>query len=108
MWDMTKLNGVQKGQTERVWTTETEAAFQTLMENLSSSPRASAAPLSSRPLRLPMVLGTVQSQTKDGEEHPVVYIRRKLTPAETRYAMLEKEPWPSNGLSWSSGITSWV
>ncbi|KAL1255563.1 hypothetical protein QQF64_013624 [Cirrhinus molitorella] len=36
-------------------------------------------------------LGAVLSQVRDGEEHPVTYISRKLTPAETRYAAVEKE-----------------
>ncbi|KAL0173535.1 hypothetical protein M9458_029503 [Cirrhinus mrigala] len=36
-------------------------------------------------------LGAVLSQVRDSEEHPVTYISRKLTPAETRYAAVEKE-----------------
>ncbi len=36
-------------------------------------------------------LGAVLSQVQDGEEHPVIYISRKLTPAEQRYAAVEKE-----------------
>ncbi len=36
-------------------------------------------------------LGAVLSQVQDGEEHPVVYISRKLSPAEQRYAAVEKE-----------------
>ncbi|KAI2667414.1 Retrovirus-related Pol polyprotein from transposon 17.6 [Labeo rohita] len=36
-------------------------------------------------------LGAVLSQVRDGEEHPVMYISRKLTPAETRYAAVERE-----------------
>ncbi|KAL0186488.1 hypothetical protein M9458_018158, partial [Cirrhinus mrigala] len=36
-------------------------------------------------------LGAVLSQVRDGEEHPATYISRKLTPAETRYAAVEKE-----------------
>ena len=36
-------------------------------------------------------LGAVLSQVIDGEEHPVIYISRKLTSAERRYAAVEKE-----------------
>ncbi len=36
-------------------------------------------------------LGAVLSLEKGGEEHPVMYISRKLTPAETHYAAVEKE-----------------
>ncbi|KAL1263647.1 hypothetical protein QQF64_006386 [Cirrhinus molitorella] len=36
-------------------------------------------------------LGAVLSQVQDGEEHPVIYISRKLTSAEQRYATVEKE-----------------
>ncbi|KAI2644530.1 Retrovirus-related Pol polyprotein from transposon 17.6 [Labeo rohita] len=36
-------------------------------------------------------LGAVLFQVRDGEEHPVIYISWKLTPAETRYAAVERE-----------------
>ncbi|KAL1259008.1 hypothetical protein QQF64_009585 [Cirrhinus molitorella] len=36
-------------------------------------------------------LGAVLSQVQDGKEHPVIFISRKLTPAETRYATVERE-----------------
>ncbi len=36
-------------------------------------------------------LGAVLSQVVDGEEHPVIYISLKLTPAERRYATVERE-----------------
>ncbi|KAI2658155.1 Transposon Ty3-I Gag-Pol polyprotein [Labeo rohita] len=36
-------------------------------------------------------LGAVLSQVQEGEEHPVLYISRKLTPAERNYATVEKE-----------------
>ncbi len=36
-------------------------------------------------------LGAVLLQVQDGEEHPVVYISRKLSPAEQGYAAVEKE-----------------
>ncbi|XP_026116332.1 uncharacterized protein LOC113094960 [Carassius auratus] len=89
--DLTK-----KGQPEKLkWTAAAEAAFQTLKEALSSSP-VLHAPDFSCPFILQTDasdtgLGAVLSQEKGGEEHPVVYISRKLTPAETRYAAVEKE-----------------
>ncbi len=36
-------------------------------------------------------LGAVLSQVQEGEEHPILYISRKLTPAEKNYATVEKE-----------------
>ncbi len=72
-----------------------EQAFQTLKKALTSSSVLHAPDIS-----CPFVLytdasgtclGAVLSQTKDGQEHPVVYISRKLSPAETRYAAFEKE-----------------
>ncbi|KAL0160841.1 hypothetical protein M9458_044566, partial [Cirrhinus mrigala] len=36
-------------------------------------------------------LGAVLSQVQEGEEHPLLYISRKLTPAKRHYATVEKE-----------------
>ncbi|KAL1269050.1 hypothetical protein QQF64_031339 [Cirrhinus molitorella] len=36
-------------------------------------------------------LPKTKTQVQDGEEHPVIYISRKLTTAETQYAAMEKE-----------------
>lgn len=36
-------------------------------------------------------LGTILSQTVDGEEHPTVYASQKLLPREIRYSVTEKE-----------------
>ncbi|XP_042579392.1 serine protease FAM111A-like [Cyprinus carpio] len=36
-------------------------------------------------------LGAVFSQIQEGEEHPIIYISRKLSPAERKYAAVEKE-----------------
>lgn len=36
-------------------------------------------------------LGAVLSQVINGEEHPVVFLSRKLTPAEKNYAIIERE-----------------
>ena len=36
-------------------------------------------------------LGAVLAQVKEGVEFPVLYLSRKLTPREQRYAVIEKE-----------------
>lgn len=36
-------------------------------------------------------LGAVLAQIKEGEEHPVLYLSRKLLPTEKNYAIVEKE-----------------
>ncbi|KAL1265127.1 hypothetical protein QQF64_003154 [Cirrhinus molitorella] len=36
-------------------------------------------------------LGAVLSQVQGGEEHSILYISRKLSPAERKYAAVEKE-----------------
>ena len=36
-------------------------------------------------------LGAVLSQLKDGEEHPVAFVSRKLLPREKNYSVIEKE-----------------
>jgi hypothetical protein len=36
-------------------------------------------------------LGAVLSQIHDGEEHPIMYISRKLVPREKKYSIVEKE-----------------
>ncbi|XP_056622843.1 retrovirus-related Pol polyprotein from transposon 17.6 [Triplophysa dalaica] len=89
--DLTK-----KGQPDKVkWNPETEQAFQTLKEALPSSPILHApdfgCPFILQTDASDTGLGAVLSQLKDGIEHPVVYISRKLTPAETRYATVERE-----------------
>ncbi len=75
--DLTK-----KGQPEKVpWGPTEEEALRRVKASLTSEPV----------LRAPDWLGAVLSQIQDGEEHPVIYISRKLTPAEQRYAAVEKE-----------------
>jgi hypothetical protein len=36
-------------------------------------------------------LGAVLSQIQDGEEHPIAFASRKLSPAEKKYSVVEKE-----------------
>lgn len=77
------------------WTKEAETAFQALKQVLSSSPVLHApdfgCPFILQTDASDVGLGAILSQVQGGEEHPVVYISRKLTPAETRYTAVEKE-----------------
>ncbi len=72
-----------------------EEAFQRVKGALTSAP-VLRAPDFSCPFLLQTDasntgLGAVLSQIQEGEEHPVIYISRKLTPAERNYAAVEKE-----------------
>ena len=77
------------------WTNETEAAFSHLKEALCSHPI-----LVTPDFQVSMVvqtdgcdmgLGNVLSQIHDGEEHPIMYISRKLVPRDKKYSIVEKE-----------------
>uniref|UniRef100_A0A9J7WVK0 ribonuclease H n=1 Tax=Cyprinus carpio carpio TaxID=630221 RepID=A0A9J7WVK0_CYPCA len=86
----------RKGQPEKVpWNPETESAFHRVKAALTSEP-VLRAPDFNRPFLVQTDasdtgLGAVLSQVIDSEEHPVIYISRKLTSAERRYAAVEKE-----------------
>ncbi|KAI2645187.1 Retrovirus-related Pol polyprotein from transposon 17.6 [Labeo rohita] len=86
----------RKGQPEKTrWTAATEEAFASLKAALTSSP-VLRAPDFSCPFLLQTDasdtgLGAVLSQVQEGEEHPIIYISRKLSPAERNYATVEKE-----------------
>ncbi len=86
----------RKGQPEIVpWGPTEDEAFQRVKAALTSEP-VLRAPDFNCPFLLQTDasntgLGAVLSQVQDGEEHPVIYISRKLTPAEHRYAAVEKE-----------------
>ncbi len=86
----------RKGQPEKVpWGPEEEEAFQRVKTALTSEPIL-RAPDFSCPFLVQTDasdtgLGAVLSQVQDGEEHPVIYISQKLSPAEQRYAAVEKE-----------------
>ncbi|KAI2647466.1 Retrovirus-related Pol polyprotein from transposon 17.6 [Labeo rohita] len=86
----------RKGQPEKVcWTPSAEEAFAQIKTALTSSP-VLRAPDFSYPFLLQTDasdtgLGAVLSQIQEGEEHPIIYISRKLSPAERKYAAVEKE-----------------
>ncbi|KAL0188186.1 hypothetical protein M9458_015285, partial [Cirrhinus mrigala] len=86
----------RKGQTAKVcWTATTEEAFIRIKTALTSSP-VLRAPDFSCPFLLQTDasdtgLGAVLSKIKEGEEHPVIYISRKLSSAERNYTTVEKE-----------------
>ncbi len=86
----------RKGQPEKTpWSPEADLAFQQVKAALTSEPLLRApdfgCPFLLQTDASDTGLGAVLSQVVDGEEHPVIYISRKLTPAERRYATVEKE-----------------
>ncbi len=86
----------RKGQPECVvWSPETEKAFQRIKSALTEEP-VLRAPDFGCPFLLQTDasetgLGAVLSQVQEGEEHPILFISRKLTSAEKNYATVEKE-----------------
>ncbi|KAL0177337.1 hypothetical protein M9458_026231, partial [Cirrhinus mrigala] len=86
----------RKGQPEKVqWSPEADKAFREIKKVLTSEPVLCALDFSC-PFLLQTDasdtgLGAVLSQVQEGEEHPVLYISRKLTSAERNYATVEKE-----------------
>ncbi|KAI2662301.1 Retrovirus-related Pol polyprotein from transposon 17.6 [Labeo rohita] len=86
----------RKGQPEKIcWTAAAEEALQRIKAALTSSP-VLRAPDFSCPFLLQTDasdtgLGAVLSQVQGGEEHPIIYISRKLSPAERNYATVERE-----------------
>ncbi|XP_026086051.1 uncharacterized protein LOC113061227 [Carassius auratus] len=86
----------RKGQPEKVpWTPETEAAFHRIKAALTTESVLRApdfnCPFLAQTDTSDTGLGAVLSQVHDGEEHPVIYISRKLTPTVQRYAKVERE-----------------
>jgi hypothetical protein len=86
----------RKGQPDHVpWEPKEEEAFRRIQQALTEKP-VLRAPDFSCPFLLQTDasetgLGAVLSQIQEGEEHPVLYISRKLTPAERNYATVERE-----------------
>ena len=78
------------------WTDDKEKAFLTLKHRLTHAPVLRTPDMSREFLvqtdASQRGLGAVLSQTdENGDEHPVAYISRKLTPTEEKYAIMEKE-----------------
>ncbi|KAI2645697.1 Retrovirus-related Pol polyprotein from transposon 17.6 [Labeo rohita] len=86
----------RKGQPEKIhWTPAAEEALTRIRTALTSAP-VLRAPDFSCPFLLQTDasdsgLGAVLFQVQEGEEHPILYISRKLSPAERNYATVEKE-----------------
>ncbi|KAL0152472.1 hypothetical protein M9458_052195 [Cirrhinus mrigala] len=86
----------RKGQPEKIrWTPAAEEALARIRTALTSAPMLRASDFSC-PFLLQMDasdsgLGVVLSQVQEGEEHPILYISRKLSPAEKNYATVERE-----------------
>ncbi|KAL0176818.1 hypothetical protein M9458_029148, partial [Cirrhinus mrigala] len=75
----------RKGQPEKIrWTAAAEEALAKIKTALTSSSVLRAPDFS-----CPFLLQTDASDT--GEEHPIIYISRKLSPAERNYATVERE-----------------
>ncbi|XP_054841809.1 uncharacterized protein LOC129333892 [Eublepharis macularius] len=87
---------LRKDQPNRVqWTPQGQRAFEDLKAALSASP-VLRNPDFDKPFILQTDasdagLGAVLSQEHEGQEHPVLFISRKLQPAEQKYAVVEKE-----------------
>lgn len=78
------------------WTDDADKAFQYLKTSLCTAPVLRTPDLE-REMILQMDVsnrgvGAVLSQIhNDGEEHPIVYVSKKLLPREERYSIVEKE-----------------
>ncbi|XP_041421806.1 uncharacterized protein LOC121394536 [Xenopus laevis] len=89
--DLTKKNCKD----QVIWNPQCEVAFQKLKDMLCTEPVLKSPNFDYRFIvqtdASEKGLGAVLSQEIDGEEHPVLYISRKLFPRETRYSVIEKE-----------------
>lgn len=77
------------------WTNVAEQAFKKLSNALCSEPVLAVAdftkPFVVQTDASDVGIGAVLSQVINNEEHPVMYLSRKMLPRETRYAVVEKE-----------------
>lgn len=88
------IHGKKKG-SSIVWTEQAEVAFQTLKQLLVSAPIL-RSPCWDQPFYVQtdasdVGIGAVLYQLHDGFEHPIAYASRKLTKAEQKYTVTEKE-----------------
>uniref|UniRef100_K7EZN6 ribonuclease H n=1 Tax=Pelodiscus sinensis TaxID=13735 RepID=K7EZN6_PELSI len=77
------------------WTLQCEKAFRALKHQLTQTP-VLHQPDFTKPFIVQTDgsdrgLGAVLSQEQEGEEHPILYLSRKLLPREQQYATIEKE-----------------
>ena len=91
LYELTKHSSPNRLQ----WSEEAERAFQALKQALCEEP-VLKAPDFTKPFLLhtdasEVGLGAVLSQVIDNEEHPILYISRKLLKHEKNYATVEKE-----------------
>jgi transposase InsO family protein len=90
------LYHLTKDDTKFKWDEDCEATFEVLKEKLTSTPTL-AHPDYSKPFLLytdasNMGLGAVLAQNdSEGKEHPIVYLSRTLSPAESNYTITELE-----------------
>ncbi|CAJ0937379.1 unnamed protein product [Ranitomeya imitator] len=84
-----------KGSVMVKWTSAAEEAFHSLKRALCSQPVLVTPDFSSEFVvqtdASDTGVGAVLSQVRDGVEHPVLYLSRKLNVHEQRYAVVEKE-----------------
>ncbi|MGH0153042.1 UNVERIFIED_CONTAM: hypothetical protein FKN15_023917, partial [Acipenser sinensis] len=77
------------------WSEAAETAFQTVIEILCNEPVLAVADFTKMFIvqtdASDVGLGAVLSQMKEGVEHPLMYLSRKLLPRERGYAVVEKE-----------------
>ena len=77
------------------WTPEAEQAFQNLKQALCAQPVLVTPDFKKEFIvqtdASDVGIGAVLSQVRDGEEHPVVYLSKKLNEHEKKYSIVEKE-----------------
>ncbi|KAF4080195.1 hypothetical protein AMELA_G00167710 [Ameiurus melas] len=105
--DLTK-----KGQPDWMkWSAEAEAAFQALKEALTSVPVPRnldfTLPFTVHADASETALGAVLSQTFEGEEHPVLYISRKLSPQKKIYHHRTGSPSDKMGHQGAAVLPGW-
>jgi hypothetical protein len=86
----------KKGRPDKIfWTTEREEAFCRLKQLIVHAPVLRVVDQSKVYIlqtdASDLGLGAVLSQIQDGEEHPIAFASRKLSPTEKKYSIVEKE-----------------
>lgn len=93
----TPLTDCLRGKGKKIWhwSPDCKKAFLEIKHQLGRAP-VLRAPDFQRPFlvatdALARGLGAVLSQDFEGEEHPIIFISRKLSPAEVKYSTIERE-----------------